>query len=529
MTAPALLSDDSATTWRTQRGLAICLCLSLLSLGVLFHQEVAAAVQTWLDSTAYNHCFLVIPIAAYLAWDRRDTLRGVTPNPEPLLALVGIPIALVWLLAERLGIMEGRQLAAMSMAELLAFVVLGRRLWWLLAGPLLYLYFLVPFGDFLTPNLQDITTGLVRYGLELLQIPAYITGYTIEIPEGTFYIAEACAGLRFLIASIAFGTLYALLMYRGALRRTVFIAISIVVPIIANGMRAVGIIALGHLLGSAQAAATDHVLYGWLFFSIVILLLIALGLPFREDLDGAARPSVPPPGTNSEDHWRGALLACIPVIFLAAVGPVLAMQLDRAGPPAESTTRALDFGPDCSGLADHAPTPLDIPGRVTSQRIACEGLIFDVQIDVLSTHSTAAPLLVAQRRLGAIANVTHDDEFEVDWSAFPIPGAPAHLWKLSHTSEPGPMVAIASWVDGRPAGGGLRMRVSMARQSLVGAPVPPIVVAVRPKIDQYPLPRATAEAIERKLARVIAQAGLPAQVEQIVAETQGVAAGAPAR
>ena len=40
---------------------------------------------------------------------------------------------------------------------------------------------------------------------------------------------------------------------------------------------------LGHLLGSAQAAATDHVLYGWIFFSIVILLLIVIGLPFRQD------------------------------------------------------------------------------------------------------------------------------------------------------------------------------------------------------------------------------------------------------
>ena len=59
-----------------------------------------------------------------------------------------------------------------------------------------------------------------------------IDGYTIEIPEGTFYVAEACAGLRFLIASIAFGCLYALLMYRSPVRRTAFIVISIVVPII---------------------------------------------------------------------------------------------------------------------------------------------------------------------------------------------------------------------------------------------------------------------------------------------------------
>ena len=151
------------------------------------------------------------------------------------------------------------------------------------------LYFLVPFGAFLTPKLQDITTLFVVHGLPLLHIPAYVTGYTIEIPEGKFLIAEACAGLRFLIASVAFGCLYALVMYRSALRRAVFIGVSIVVPIIANGFRALGIVALGHYLGSAEAVEADHVLYGWVFFSIVILILIVLGLPFREDQRQPAR------------------------------------------------------------------------------------------------------------------------------------------------------------------------------------------------------------------------------------------------
>ena len=53
------------------------LALGLLALGVLFHAEAAAAVQVWIDSTAYGHCFLVLPMALYLAWDRRASLVGV--------------------------------------------------------------------------------------------------------------------------------------------------------------------------------------------------------------------------------------------------------------------------------------------------------------------------------------------------------------------------------------------------------------------------------------------------------------------
>ncbi len=308
------------------------LASGLLALGVMFHREIAAAVRVWTQSTAYNHCFLVAPIAAYLMWDRRTTLAGAVPRPWPAVGLAAIPFIAAWVLAERLGIMEGRQLAAMSLAELLFLAVLGWRCWWLLAGPLLYLYFLVPFGAFVTPALQSFTAGFVRHGLDLLGIANYTDGYTIQIAEGTFYVAEACAGLRFLIASAAFGCLYALLLYHSPLRRAILVAASLMVPILANGCRALGIVVLGHFLGNAEAAETDHMLYGWLFFSLVILLLAAAGLPFREDRTGqdqkAAAPGPAPPlPPPFEAHSRSTICAAAVVTSIAATGLAAAAVL----------------------------------------------------------------------------------------------------------------------------------------------------------------------------------------------------------
>jgi hypothetical protein len=74
----------------TRSGLAI----GLVALGLLFHAEIAAAVKTWIESTAYNHCFLVIPIVAYLILDRRGTLRGLIAAPLPLVALLARPSGL---------------------------------------------------------------------------------------------------------------------------------------------------------------------------------------------------------------------------------------------------------------------------------------------------------------------------------------------------------------------------------------------------------------------------------------------------
>src|SRR5260370_26191690 len=149
------------------------------------------------------------------------------------------------------------------MFEVVVLVALGPRVLWLLLAPLVFLFFLVPSGAFLVPTLQKITAQISIAGLELLHIPVFSDGVMIEIPEGTFEIAEACAELRFLIASIVFGCFFAVLMYRSVIRRALFITLSLVVPLAANGMRALGIIVLAHLGSSPAAVEADHVLYSW--------------------------------------------------------------------------------------------------------------------------------------------------------------------------------------------------------------------------------------------------------------------------
>ncbi len=475
MNVRALAAVGLTDVWRS--GPAIAIGIGLLALGLVFHSEIVAAVIVWDSSTAYNHCFLVIPIVAYLLWDRRDVLRDAVADPMPLAALAGIPLAAAWLLAERLGIMEGRQLVAMTFVELLFFAVLGPRVWWLLAGPLLYLYFLVPFGAFLTPQLQDITTIFVRHGLPLLHIPAYIDGYTIEIPEGTFLIAEACAGLRFLIAAVAFGCLYSLIMYRTALKRTVFIVASIIVPIIANGIRALGIVALGHYLGSAEAAETDHVLYGWMFFSIVILILIALGLPFREDhhVPSAPRPVREPRG----NHLRPALLGSVILVLLAGIGPAIAARFDSAAMP-DMVMDQPSLVPAAGCTATPAPLTagLDAPGRMIVQRFACRNGVVTLCIEVFSPRSTVTRVNAEQRRLTGVENAE-----DIESQPMTVPNSPPGSWRLLVTNHPLHVAATTVWMQGRPAQGGLVARARQAWSSVVGSRFAPVLVVVTAEGD----------------------------------------------
>ena len=300
--------------------------------GIAFRYEIIGAVQVWIDSTAYNHCFVVLPLAGFLLWERRAVISSVLPRPAlwPLLTMPAL--SAIWLLAAVLDIQEGRQLVMVAMFQIVLLVALGPFVFRQLLAPFLFLFFLVPSGAFLVPYLQTITADIAVAGLQLLHIPVFADGYMIEIPEGPFEIAEACAGLRFLIASSVFGCFFAVLMYRSFLRRALFILLSVAVPILANGLRALGIIVLAHLDGSAAAIEADHILYGWIFFTLVMMILIAIGMAFAEK--SMRRHPIRSTTIRKPSLWRFAV-GVLAAVLLALTGPAYAYRLDSLFPAAQ--------------------------------------------------------------------------------------------------------------------------------------------------------------------------------------------------
>ena len=519
--------------------------IGLLLFAVLFHSEIAAAVGVWTVSTAYNHCYLVIPIVAYLLWDRRDTLASETPVPNAWFALAAIPVSIVWLLAERLGIMEGRQLMMLTLLEIFFLSVLGWRLFYLLVGPLLYLYFLVPFGAFITPTLQGFTTSFIVHGLNFLNIPNYADGFAIEIPEGSFLVAEACAGLRFLIASVAFGCLYAMLMYRSLLRRGAFILISIIVPIIANGFRALGIVVLGHIIGSAEAATADHLLYGWLFFSVVILLQIAFGLPFRQDhrqppmpapapaarpgpqpaAHPASRPMSRPVGPERQTSIRQAAgsttrgvrrrrltwhqrvlnfltrswLAFLERVLIAQSRPmtlrglatagVLAVAIAATGPAAAF---ALNHGP-ASALPATLPAITFTgacttdPSRPTEEHDGVGRLWVEHLTCGQEAFELRIEVLPARVRPSAIVSELRElsggSASETAMTVYLSTPEGGRTWRVQELSGPANTIATSLWIDGHPAQMSFDMRLHRAWQSVIGSRYAPVLVRLTPDLD----------------------------------------------
>jgi exosortase A len=256
------------------------LSMTIIGLMVVFWRDWFAMADQWWNSSTYNHILFVPAIVAWLVMLRSPELARLAPKAwwPGLLFVAGA--CFLWLLGSISGLNLARQLGAVALLQGAVLTLLGPRVTSGLLFPLSYMLFLVPFGDELVPALQLITAKLTVGLIHLSGVPAVVDGVFIDTPVGLFEVAEACSGVKFLVAMIALGTLISHVCFKGWGRRFAFMVICAVVPIIANGIRAWGTIYIAQFRGIEFAAGFDHVIYGWIFFAIVLAMILAIAWRF---------------------------------------------------------------------------------------------------------------------------------------------------------------------------------------------------------------------------------------------------------
>ena len=275
-----LLLSAVRTVWLPS---LVGLTVLVLFILVLFHQTLWSMVDQWATSETYAHGFFIVPISSWLIWRRREVLLDLMPRPDALAIPVMAVLGIVWLLGEFAAVEVVKQYAVVAMLVTSVWLIAGHRLVWAWAFPLFFLFLAVPFGYFLVLPLMQFTADCTVALVRLSGIPVYREGFTFTLPTGTWSVIEACSGLRYLIASFTLGCLYAYLTYSSWMRRALFVLASIVVPIIANGLRAYIIVMIGHLSSMRLATGIDHIIYGWIFFGLVMLALFWIGGLWREE------------------------------------------------------------------------------------------------------------------------------------------------------------------------------------------------------------------------------------------------------
>ncbi|WP_070151150.1 exosortase A [Sphingobium phenoxybenzoativorans] len=259
-----------------------------LAIILLFVRDVTDMAAIWWGASTYGHCLFIPFLIAWLVQQRLGGLRRLNPVAWwPGLLWLGAG-ALCWLAGDAASVALFRHLGVVIMLQGAAIAILGANVSRALAFPIFYGFFLIPFGEEVVPTLQLLTAKLAAGLLGIAGVPAHLDGIFISTPTGYFEVAEACSGAKFLIAMTAYAVLVCNVCFRSWGRRIAFMMGAQLLSILANGVRAFATIYVAHLTTVDAAVGFDHVVYGWVFFALIMTVTMAIAWPFFDRKPGDA-------------------------------------------------------------------------------------------------------------------------------------------------------------------------------------------------------------------------------------------------
>ena len=327
------------------------LLLLIIAVPLIFWPDTQTLINAWSSNTTYNHGFFILPISLWLLYRQRHLISSTETAAEPRV-LIGLVLALMlWFLSYIISVNVTQQFALIALIPISIWALFGRKLLIIIIFPIAFLFFMIPVGSSLVPPLMVITADLTVSMIELSGIPVYRDGLYFTLPTGRWSVIEACSGLNYLVASLTLGVLYAYLTYRSIKKRILFVLAITLFSIAANGIRAYGIVIIGHLTKMNSGISGDHEFWGWLFYGFFVFWVFYLGSiwadkPLLTQQTSTAN-SLAPTGSSPITLSVIVLSVMISVQVLARE----ATHFDRAG------LDSIDFDlPDNFGDWQYSPT-----------------------------------------------------------------------------------------------------------------------------------------------------------------------------
>lgn len=476
---------------------------------LLLWPSAASMVAVWNSSETYTHGYVVLPIALWLIWRARHAAMATPAAPDwRALALVAA-LAGLWLAGRVVGAQVVEHYALVGLALATVWALLGVHLVLALLFPLFYLLLMVPSGDSLIAPMIDFTADFTIFTLRLLDFPVYREGNFFSIPSGDWSVVEACSGIRYFLSSIVLGWLYAYLTYRTWWKRVAFGVAAIVVPILANGLRAVIIVLIGHYSGMTLAVGVDHLIYGWVWFGIVMLAMFWVGARWREDEDSGATPPVP---VAPRIGWRMP----VAVLALVALFPAYEGMLNAREPapsPLAAVAAPTGWRDADTPLADWKPRWLGMDDERAASHARDDARV-DLHLFWYGAQDQDSELISSQNILAhekdEIWRVTRDRAIVVDLGGERLPLRQAEL--VDKRSSQRLLVWYWNRIGGRDYNNPFRAKLDLARDKLLGqGDAGAAVIVAAPWLDKpdeaETVLRAYVEALRPDLNRLLDGAG----------------------
>jgi exosortase len=246
----------------------------------LYAPVIVKLVHDWATDDNASHGFLVVPLALYFAWERRQQLLEIEPRPAAgAMAIIFVSLGL--LVAGTLG--AELFLARVSIIGVVAGTIAFIYGWGhlrLVAFPVAFLVLMVPppalvFNQVAFP-LQLLASHVGELVLQSLRVPVLREGNVIILAHTTLEVAEACSGIRSLISLITLGIVYGYFSDRRMWVRLAIAASTVPVAVVANALRVAGTGVAAQYYGPEVADGFLHTFSGWLVFVAALGAVVAV-------------------------------------------------------------------------------------------------------------------------------------------------------------------------------------------------------------------------------------------------------------
>jgi exosortase len=235
----------------------------------------AEAMEDW------GHAFVIPFISGYMVWQQRDRILRTPPTtfwPELAPMMLGVVCYFFFIVGIGNHMLQG--LSMLLTLAGMSLLLTGPRLFRYVFLPITYLVFTVTVAEQvmikLTFELQHIAAVgawmVLRIAGLIGQFAVTISGNTLTVGSGKpLNVAEACSGMRMVIAFIALGSAVAIFSCRFWWQRVALILLAAPVAIFNNILR-VAVLGLLSLRWPNLAVGDAHMLIG------TLLLVLGLGI-----------------------------------------------------------------------------------------------------------------------------------------------------------------------------------------------------------------------------------------------------------
>ena len=283
-----------------------------------YWKSIIELIDLWNSSSTYSHGYLIPLVTLYLIISKNKLLINTPLKPSPLLLIPLVFTLLLWLFAT---ITETKtiELSLLPLVFIFTYTsIIGYKSSLLIATALLYLLLAVPIWNILIPTLQDMAVFFNQHALSLAGFPTYIENTSVTIPAGTFEIEDGCSGIRYLVVSLALGSLFSLMNYKSLKPALILLVLSFVFPVILNWIRIYIIILIGHFSEMQSPLVTKHHTFGWVLYGISLIpfYFIAHKLSAFETNTTETEANISPEAAKQYSTLYYAFYITLPLAFM---------------------------------------------------------------------------------------------------------------------------------------------------------------------------------------------------------------------